>query len=251
MVGKQHPMVGAVADVRDHIEPRASGERRCVQGDELGARQLRARAIASHSTRAYPPPKCKHNNTAQAHDIAGDSAEPRAALASWSERSRESVSASNAIGTHALAGAQLRRGVANGRAADHSHGRAGDAARWLAQLAPAALPPGVELTVNDEHSKWYRLRLAATPLRATLEIEIWQGELWAHLTISGRTSPPSLPELSFCRDLFLGDRKAIQVLPRKLEQAEAGASTIHLYAPLESDALPSFSRAYQRSFPEV
>lgn len=252
MVGKQHPLVGAVADVRDQSEAGASGERRCAPGDEHGARQLRARAIVSHTTMSYPPPpKSKRNNIPQRHDIAGELAEPRAALASWSERSRESVSASGAVGTHALASAHLRRGVANCRAADHSHGRAGDAARWLAQLAPAALPPGVELTVNDEHSKWYRLRLAATPLRATLEIEIWQGELWAHLTISGRTSPPSLPELGFCRDLFLGDRKAIQVLPRKLEQAEAGASTVHLYAPLESDALPSFSRAYQRSFPEV
>lgn len=151
-------------------------------------------------------------------------------------------------------GVRLRRMqvATSPRAADRSHGRAGDAARWLAHLAPAApLPPGVELTVNDEQAKWYRLRLAATPLRATLEIEIWQGELWAHLAISGRSAPPSLPEVGFCRDLFLGDRKAVQVLPRKLEQAEAGASTVHLYAPLESDALPSFSRAYQRSIPEV
>jgi len=131
------------------------------------------------------------------------------------------------------------------RAGDHSsHGRGRDAARWLAQLAPAQLPPGVELTVDNEQSKWYRVRLAVLPLRATLEIEIWQGELWAHLALTGRASPPSLPEVSYCRDLFLGDRKAIEVLPRKLERTEAGARTVHLYAPLESDSLPSFSRAY-------
>lgn len=144
----------------------------------------------------------------------------------------------------------VRRAQRATRAGDHSHGRASDAARWLAMLAPAeaALPPGVERMVNDTQAKWYRLRLAHSPLRATLEIEIWQGELWAHLAITGRAAPPSLSELTFCRDLFLGDRKAIQVLPRRIEQAEAGARTVHLYAPLESDALPSFSSAYDTDY---
>jgi hypothetical protein len=141
-------------------------------------------------------------------------------------------------------------GATHCRAGDHSQGRAREAARWLALLAPEALPPGVELTVNDEQSKWYRLRLAFCPLRAILEIEIWQGSLWAHLAITGRTALPSGSEIGFCRDLFLGDRNAIQMLPRKLEREQAGARTVHLYAPLESDALPSFARPCFPSFPE-
>jgi len=133
------------------------------------------------------------------------------------------------------------------REVGRGEGRAGDAERWLALLAPAALPPGVECTVNDSHSKWYRLRLAFGPLTVILEIEIWQGELWAHLAVTGRASPPSLSEVGYCRDLFLGDRKAIQVLPRKLERAEAGARTVHLYAQLESDSLPSCARPFHPS----
>jgi hypothetical protein len=120
-------------------------------------------------------------------------------------------------------------------------GRAGDAERWLARLAPEVLPTGVERTVNDSHSKWYRLRLAQA-LTVVLEIELWQGELWAHLAITGRAAPPTLADLVYCRDLFLGDRKAIQVLPRKIEAAEAGARSVHLYVQLESDSLPSCSR---------
>jgi hypothetical protein len=120
-------------------------------------------------------------------------------------------------------------------------GRDGDAERWLAMLAPARLPADVERTVNDSHSKWYRVRLAQA-LTVVLEIEIWQGELWAHLAITGRVAPPTQADLVYCRDLFLGDRKVIQVLPRKLEAAEAGARSIHLYAQLESDSLPSCSR---------
>jgi hypothetical protein len=161
------------------------------------------------------------------------------------EVSRESVAG-------AFEGVRLRRAHAapQWRAGDQSqHGRARDAARWLAMLAPEPLPPGVELGVNDEQSKWYRLRLAsASPLRAVLEIEIWQGELWAHLAITGRQLPPSIAEVSYCRDLFLGDRKAIQVLPRKLERTEAGARSVHLYAPLESDSLPAFGRACMPTF---
>lgn len=165
------------------------------------------------------------------------------------ERSARIVNEVSAPG--AFEGVRLRRtrGAPEGRAGDQSeHGRARDAARWLARLAPERLPPGCELTVNDEQSKWYRLRLGVLPVRAILEIEIWQGELWAHLAVTGRAAPPSLPEVSYCRDLFLGDRKAIQILPRKLERSEAGARTVHLYAPLDSDALPSFARASTPAF---
>lgn len=146
--------------------------------------------------------------------------------------------------------AREQRQQQNSPAADRSQGRASDAARWLDVLAPETLPPGVERTVNDEQAKWYRLRLAFCPLSAILEIEIWQGELWAHLAITGRSAQPSGSEVAFCRDLFLGDRKAIQVLPRKLERTEAGARTVHLYAPLESDALPSFARPFHPTMPE-
>jgi hypothetical protein len=138
----------------------------------------------------------------------------------------------------------LRRGhgAPNWRAGDASHGRSRDAARWLELLAPETLPPGVERAVNDEQAKWYRLRLGTSPLAVVLEVEIWHGELWAHLSVTGRSAPPALAEIAYCRDLFLGDRKAIVGLPRKIEQASEGARTVHIYAPLESDALPSFSR---------
>ena len=144
----------------------------------------------------------------------------------------------------------VRPALARAGRAGHDAGRASDAAQWLARLAPEALPPGVERTVNDAHSKWYRVRLGTVPLMAVLEIEVWQGELWAHLSVTGRTAPPTLAEIGWCRDLFIGDRKAIQVMPRKGEAREAGPRTVHMYAPLESDALPSFARACQPSFPD-
>lgn len=135
---------------------------------------------------------------------------------------------------------QARQRAATRRALD---GRAGDAARWLERLSPATLPPGVERTVNDDQSKWYRVRLGLLPLAVVVEIEIWHGELWAHMAVTGRNAAPAAAEVAWCRDLFLGDRKAIAVLPRKIERTESSARTVDIYAPLESDALPSCARA--------
>jgi len=120
-------------------------------------------------------------------------------------------------------------------------GRAAHAERWLDRIAPENLPPGVERVVSHAWSKWYRARLEGQPLFIVLEVECWFGELWAHLSVTGRAGKPTQPELVFCRDVFLGDRKAIQLFPRKadIEVAES-ARTLHLYAPLETDPLPNF-----------
>jgi hypothetical protein len=140
-------------------------------------------------------------------------------------------------------GASLSGEVSGGHG---SPGRSGlgrpDTALWLARLAPAPerLPPGVQVTAADVSVRWYRVRLGAVPLTACLEVEIWHGEAWAHLALEqAGTDAPSLAELDWCRDVFLGDRKAIQILPRKREAFRAGLRTVHLYAQLEADSLPS------------
>lgn len=260
MVGKQE-RVGMRGAVSDHgVETSSAlavGSVLLMCDVERDAGHVGEGKIASHSMRSDPP-KHKDNNPPQAFGIGREKVEGAAQRSSVSARSNESASRSARQSTSGCAGVAVgahyaaRRLRGHGRDAERetgrnaardvrAAGRQGDAERWLAQLAPARLPPGVERTVNDSHSKWYRVRLAITPLMVILEIEVWQGELWAHLAITGRTSPPTLAELCSCRELFLGDRKAIQVLPRKIEQVEAGARTVHLYAPLESDALPSFS----------
>lgn len=116
------------------------------------------------------------------------------------------------------------------------------AAQWIDRLAPETLPPGVERTVRGERAQWYRVRLGYSPLTVVLEIELWHGELWAHLAVTGRLAAPALAQLAWCRDVFLRDRKAIQMLPRRAEAFEAGLRTLHIYSPLENDTLPTVSR---------
>lgn len=242
MVGKRDSMVGLVADVSEGGAALPAGSVLLLR--DVDAEQFDEGAIESDSTRRYPPPKHKDNKPPQAFGIGREKVAGAVRRSGASARSSESGSRTACESTSRCAG--IASGAHYPARDARAAGRQGDAERWLAQLAPARLPPGVERTVNDAHSKWYRVRLATTPLTVILEIEVWQGELWAHLAITGRTSPPTLAELCSCRDLFLGDRKAIQVLPRKIEQVEAGARTVHLYAPLESDALPSFSTIGER-----
>lgn len=253
MVSNQGRGVGVVADVSDRDDEGAA-----MGGVRTESWQIGAGGTVLTNMRADPPPKHKDNYPAQRSDISRENVGSAAARANVRARSIESSSASAGESTSASAGVGMgahyraRRRPARDAARDvgrdaardvgRDAGRAGDAERWLALLAPESLPPGAERTVNDSHSKWYRLRLAQSPLMVILEIEVWQGELWAHLAITGRTAPPTLAELVYCRDLFLGDRKAIQVLPRKIEAAEAGSRSVHLYVQLESDSLPSCSR---------
>ena len=240
MAGKRHSVVGVIANVSEGSRAAMpSGERIHVRGAEL-ERQMGAGAIEPNSTMSSPP-KHKDNNRAQARDINPEIPTPERGAFGANADFTGSASVTASESTFA---SPPRRRSGHGRDA----ARDVDAERLLALLTPAVLPPGVERTVNDAHSKWYRVRLGVSPITVVIEIEVWQGELWAHLAVTGRETPPSLAELSWCREVFVGDRKAIQVLPRRFEAIESNPRTVHIYAPLESDALPSFARHWPTEY---
>lgn len=110
-------------------------------------------------------------------------------------------------------------------------------------LRPSPLPSNVrEVHGNWVNAQWYSLRLDGVMLLACLEVECVKGELWAHLSVSAKKPAriPTWKELQWCKQLFLGDRKAIQVLPPKAEYVNIGVNVLNLYAPLERDPLPDF-----------
>lgn len=89
----------------------------------------------------------------------------------------------------------------------------------------------------------YVFRLAGVKLFAILEAEKHDdGELWAHLSVSAH-SPARVPtwkELGWAKQHFLGDRKAIQVLPPRSQYVNIHPHVLNLYAPLGKDPLPDF-----------
>lgn len=67
------------------------------------------------------------------------------------------------------------------------------------------------------------------------------GKRWAHLSIASPHALPSWDRLRECKDLFLGDRKAIMVLPQKADYVNIHEYCLHLFACLDGDGPPDFT----------
>jgi hypothetical protein len=117
-----------------------------------------------------------------------------------------------------------------------------DIERALEDLAPRVLQSNVRTLDDYVNAKRFHVRLNGVHLCAILEVECVDGTLWAHLSTSAMANKrvPNWDELRWCKEYFLGDRKAIQVLPSRAEYVNVNAYVLHLYAPLERDPLPDF-----------
>lgn len=122
--------------------------------------------------------------------------------------------------------------------------RARDIERAWEQLAErVADTPGVTSRGEFAGGLAYRVRrLGMAALTVIIEPEIHDGELWLHLSVSTAGRVPSWDEMRWCRDVFIGDRKAISVLPVSAEYVNIHPNCLHLFAPLERDPLPDFRR---------
>lgn len=126
------------------------------------------------------------------------------------------------------------------------HARGSDIELAMNQLAPRLLPVTCRVMDDYVNAKRYALRLDDALLTVILEVEAIVSaetpELWAHLSVGAATQKrvPTWKELRWCKDFFLGDRKAIQVLPVKAEYVNINPYVLHLYSPLERDPLPDF-----------
>lgn len=117
-----------------------------------------------------------------------------------------------------------------------------DIERALAGLAPRVLQSNVRVIDDYVNAKRFHVRLNGVHLCAILEVECIDGSLWAHLSASAMAAKrvPSWDELRWCKEYFLGDRKAVQILPPRAEYVNINPHVLHLYAPLERDPLPDF-----------
>jgi len=124
---------------------------------------------------------------------------------------------------------------------DHEMDRAiaavGD--RWR---PPTILPPAWRMVVLGEDGAKYENR--AFKLRAIVSCaEERDGRLWLHLSVSHRERLPSWREMVECKELFLGNREAYQVVPPRERYVNIHPRTLHLFALLDgAPALPDFTR---------
>ena len=70
------------------------------------------------------------------------------------------------------------------------------------------------------------------------------GKRWLHVSCSRRKPVPKLPswkDLRDVKDVFVGNRKAIQVFPVRSEYVNIHPNVLHLFACLDDDGLPDFT----------
>lgn len=117
-----------------------------------------------------------------------------------------------------------------------------DIMRAMADLWPRVVQPNVRVVDDYMNAKRGSVRLDGQQLTFILEVECIDGELWAHLSVSNvqKKRVPHWDELRWCKEYFLGDRKAVQVLPPRAEYVNINPHVLHLYACLERDPLPDF-----------
>jgi hypothetical protein len=120
--------------------------------------------------------------------------------------------------------------------------RRADVERWAAELRPRELQGNVRQASGWVNAAAYWVRLAGVKLFVLFEVECVEGELWAHMSVSSKTPArvPTWSELGWCKAYFLGDRRAIQVLPPRAEYVNDNPHVLNVYAPLERNPLPDF-----------
>jgi hypothetical protein len=106
--------------------------------------------------------------------------------------------------------------------------------------------PGVHFLSEWGGGLAYTARLGVGAiLRVIIEPELHEDELWLHLSASvtrPKARVPTWDELRWCKDVFIGDRKAITVFPVRAEYVNHHPDVLHLFSPLERDPLPDFRR---------
>jgi len=69
------------------------------------------------------------------------------------------------------------------------------------------------------------------------------GKRWAHFSVAHKKRLPTWDEFRDAKFMFLGDLKAIQILPATKDYVNINPNCLHLFACLDGDTLPDFTRA--------
>lgn len=116
-------------------------------------------------------------------------------------------------------------------------------AAWSKLRASIPAHPLVRETDAYANAGMFTFRLQDVKLRAIVEAESHDdGHIWAHLSLSAQ-QPRRLPtwkELRWAKEHFLGDRRAIMVLPPRSEYVNITFNVFNLYACLSGNPLPDF-----------
>jgi len=115
------------------------------------------------------------------------------------------------------------------------------AERVVGWLPPAVLPPDWRQVRRSEDGASYTHRRGFTAIVSTSFED--DGSAWLHLSVAHPRRAPGWGDMRRAKELFLGDRWAVSVLPREVEYVNIHPFCLHLFAPLDgARRLPDFTR---------
>lgn len=117
--------------------------------------------------------------------------------------------------------------------------------RDLINILPKVLSADFQTIWDNEDGRAYMYTNSYYPTKQiaiiiSINIET-DGKRWIHLSASRKKQLPSWMDLKEIKQIFLQDRKAIQVLPQKDRYVNINPYVLHLFTCLDGDGLPEFS----------
>ncbi len=108
---------------------------------------------------------------------------------------------------------------------------------------PMVLPPAWEM-VEQDHLTGAKYKAKSRNLVAIISCSReLDGRHWLHLSVSHRQRIPTWDEMRWCKEVFLGDREAYQVMPPKARYVNIMPNVLHMFALLDGAAvLPDFTQ---------
>jgi hypothetical protein len=115
-----------------------------------------------------------------------------------------------------------------------------EVADWVSEYLPKILPPHWQvLDTNLNGARYQSVRGQRVILSGDREED---GRRWMHLSTSFQDRLPTWEELRDVKELFLGDRTALQVLPKKENYVNVHPYVLHLWVCLDEEVIPDFTR---------
>lgn len=113
-------------------------------------------------------------------------------------------------------------------------------APWLPKSLPEAWERLSPDGWDDDGAAWDNRGMG---LRVILSVGREEDDrLWLHASVSRRSRVPTYEDLAVLRNLFLGNRKAVMVFPEERNYVNIHPYCLHLFAAVDHDPLPEFSR---------
>lgn len=110
---------------------------------------------------------------------------------------------------------------------------------WFSEYLPRVLPARWDITLSDPHGIMLEHRDGLKAIFSG-DVEL-DGKRWLHMSVSHRNRLPSWDELREVKDFLIGDRLAVQVLPKREQYVSHNTNVLHVWCCLDADPVPDFA----------